>query len=110
MLTDCTKCQRLFQTRSNEYANEPGRLCPTCVGAATRPPQLTAELIAAVRAHARAHYNDGKGWDEIEEAFTDEELIEHLGNARTPAGAINAIGALVKIRHERAEDIRSTIW
>jgi len=75
-----------------------------------RTPELTAQLVEAVKAHALEHYNDDNGWDEIVEAYTDEEIAQELGNARTTRGAIREISSLVKLRHERAEDIRSTIW
>lgn len=31
MITTCTRCECLFDTNSEEYANEPDRLCPSCV-------------------------------------------------------------------------------
>jgi len=75
-----------------------------------RTPELTAQLVEAVKSHAMEHYEDGLGWDEIVECYTDEEIAAELGNARTPRGAIREISSLVKLRHERAEDIRGTIW
>jgi hypothetical protein len=30
VITNCSYCQKLFETRSEEYANEPDRLCPEC--------------------------------------------------------------------------------
>lgn len=63
------------------------------------------ELIEAVRAHALKHYEDG-GWDYVVEAWDDEDLAEFIGKARTPAGAIKAVGKIVKMRYDYAEDIR----
>ena len=65
------------------------------------------ELIEAVRAHALKHYSEG-GWDYVVEAWDDEDLAEFIGKARTPQGAIKAVGKFVKARHEYAEDIRSS--
>lgn len=47
MITNCTRCQCLFYTSSEEYANEPDRLCPTCLKA----DNLKKEHEQAQRAH-----------------------------------------------------------
>ena len=63
------------------------------------------ELIAAVRAYALKNYEKG-GWDYVVEAWDDDDLAEFIGAARTPAGAIKAVGKIVKARFGYAEDIR----
>lgn len=30
MISNCTRCSRLYEVRGDEAANEPGRLCPPC--------------------------------------------------------------------------------
>lgn len=63
------------------------------------------ELVAAVRAHARANYNKG-GWDEVVEAWDDADIVKEIGAARTAKGAIKKVGEMVAARFSYAEDIR----
>lgn len=67
------------------------------------------EMVAAVKAHAEANYSTG-GWDEVVEAWDDEYIVENMGTARTVKGAICKVAAVVKARHEYAEEIRSTAF
>jgi hypothetical protein len=49
----------------------------------------TSSLITAVKDHASACYS--QGWDEVLETLDDYEILELIGNARTPAGAIRKV-------------------
>jgi hypothetical protein len=49
----------------------------------------TSRLITAVKDHASACYS--QGWDEVAETLDDYEILELIGNARTPAGAIRKV-------------------
>jgi hypothetical protein len=49
----------------------------------------TSTLIEAVKDHANRCYT--QGWDEVAECYDDYELLELIGNARTPDGAIRAV-------------------
>lgn len=55
------------------------------------PPPLLVELVAAVRAYAPRHSEDGKGWNAVVESFSDDELVKLIGKARTANGAIWAV-------------------
>lgn len=61
------------------------------------------DLIAAVRAYALANYD--KGWDVVYEAWTDEEIAEVIGKARTVKSAISRVGKEVAIYNDYADDI-----
>jgi len=67
------------------------------------------QMIAAVKEHAEANYSSG-GWDEVVEAWGDDDIAEAMGSARTTNGAICKVAAIVKVRHEYAEDIRATAF
>jgi len=49
----------------------------------------TSRLITAVKDHASACYS--QGWDEVAETLDDYEILELIGNARTPDGAIRKV-------------------
>src|SRR5262245_36183982 len=66
---------------------------------------LMAKLIAAVRAHADAHY--AEGWDPVVEAMTDEELIPVIGYCRTEKGAIAAVAKSLDLHAEVRHDVRA---
>ena len=69
------------------------------------------EMVDAVKAHARDHY-DEDGWDEIVEAFEASEIaeaIEHAG-AQSVAEAIDVLHCVAKLRKERGDEIRATAW
>ena len=57
------------------------------------------ELIKAVKDHATKNYN--KGWDIIVECYSDDEISEKLGGAKTKAGAIAKFGAIVSAHKEQ---------
>ena len=75
------------------------------------------DLIDAVKAYAREHYEEN-GWDEIVECFGNDEIKEclqqHMGTVMkttlTPAEAIKFFGEMCKIRYEYRRDIEATIF
>lgn len=64
------------------------------------------ELVAAVKAHARANYSTD-GWDVVIEAWDVADLIDEIGDATTVAQALERVGKTVKTQHEFAEDIKA---
>lgn len=72
------------------------------------PGQVAAMLINGVRAHAQAHYE--QGWEIVVEATTDEELLEHVGEATTIEQAIANVRRFVEIHNEHAAGIRATAF
>jgi hypothetical protein len=66
-------------------------------------------LVAAVRDHALANYENG-GWDDVVEAWSDDEIIEEMGDATTIEAAIANVSVAVKLHFDYAEDIRSTAF
>lgn len=60
----------------------------------------TVELVAAVRAHAEAHYEEG-GWDVIVECWEDEDVARTIKGARTVNGAVKKVAAVVSIYADR---------
>lgn len=52
------------------------------------------ELVQGVKEYAQAHYDDG--WDVVVETYTDEELVETIGRARTLKGALSKFGLVVE--------------
>lgn len=63
------------------------------------------ELVAAVREHAQAHYEQD-GWDYIVEAYTDGELADAIAQApdQTPSGAIEHMRGIVELLDDRRTD------
>jgi hypothetical protein len=68
--------------------------------------QQAAPLIQAVREHALEHYADGVGWDNIVEAYDDQDLLEIIQGAKTPEEAIAKAGEAVGIVAEYEADQR----
>lgn len=66
-------------------------------------------LIKAVREYAQAHYNES-GWDFIVECWDDADIQETIGEATTPAQAIQRIAKQVKMVNEYRNEIRETVW
>ena len=64
-----------------------------------------SELIAAVKKHAEAHYEDG-GWDVVVECWSDQELCGHIiqAKAKTEKQAIMSFSSLVSVWSERQAD------
>jgi len=65
-------------------------------------------LIEAVKKHAIDNYN--KGWDVVAECWTDEEIEEELGEAKTPKEAIKVIGEIVGVYDSHRREIEATRW
>jgi hypothetical protein len=61
-------------------------------------------LVAAVRAHAVAHYADEKGWDFVVESYTDAELWEVIAGSESPAAAVAAAAEVAELLHDRRKD------
>ena len=57
------------------------------------------EMIAKVRAHATENYSSG--WDVVVECYTDEEIAEVIGRARTTIGAIAKFAPIIEVRADR---------
>lgn len=77
---------------------------------------LDAELVAAVKAHAMEHYNDG-GWDVVIECLTDEEIVEIFEIDRrygteitTVEQAIASISSPVEVWADRQADARNSAF
>jgi hypothetical protein len=89
-------------TEGEKPANEPAvKSTPRSYRAkrAAKSPDLYLDddqLIAAVRDHAREHYDDG-GWDYVVEAWDDAYLLEQLGWTDTLAGAIRKLGPTIRL-------------
>lgn len=66
-------------------------------------------LVAAVRAHAEAHYQDG-GWDVIVECWEDSDIVEEIGRARTAKGAIAKVAGIVSVYADREADARNSAF
>lgn len=56
-------------------------------------------LIAAVRAHATANYSSG--WDVIVECYSDEQIAEVIGRARTTVGALAKFVPIIEVHADR---------
>ena len=61
------------------------------------------EILAAVKKYATENYE--QGWDIVVETFTDEEIIEAVGAARSGAGAIRKLQELVTNFADHATEI-----
>lgn len=70
---------------------------------------LQQALVNVVKAHARANY-EMDGWDYIVEAFSDEEILEVIGGAKTSLGAIRAVGKTAKLLNSQREDVQGEIF
>ena len=66
-------------------------------------------LVAQVRAHALAHYNDG-GWDVIVECWEDSDIAETIGKARTFKGALAKVASIVSIYDDCQADARNSAF
>lgn len=70
---------------------------------------VTNELVAAVRAHAVKHYEEG-GWDYVVEAMTDADIAERIGKARTVNGAITKVATLVHLWDGQRREVMATAF
>ena len=67
------------------------------------------DMVDAVKAHAVAHYEEG-GWDYLVECYSDAEVAELIGRARTVAGAIKKVAKIMKIKGDYRDEIQATAW
>ena len=63
-------------------------------------------LVHAVREHATAHYNDG-GWDIIVECWSEADIAEAIGGAKTEAGAIRNVAKTANMLGDYRSDIQN---
>jgi hypothetical protein len=61
-------------------------------------------LVAAVKAHASEHYEEG-GWDVVVETMDDKAIEDEVYRCRTPEGAIRKIGDIVGAYDSYRSDI-----
>ena len=66
-----------------------------------------AHWIAAVKQYALTHYADGKGWDYVVEAWSDEDIAGAIGAAKTLKGSIWNVGRAVRILADYEADIKA---
>lgn len=71
--------------------------------------KTTEELVAAVKQYALDNYNKD-GMDYIVECWSDEDIAEQIGAARTEAGAIRACRKTTKLLDERRQEVRAEIF
>ena len=64
------------------------------------------DFVAAVKAHALAHYNKS-GWDIIVECWSDAEIAEAIQGAKTAKGAIAKVAKTVKLLGDYRSDIQN---
>lgn len=75
----------------------------------------TADLVAAVKAHAAAHYEDG-GWDVIVECWDDQQIEDvivsvHFGPIKTAEEAIKHFGdGVVAVWADQQADARNSAF
>jgi hypothetical protein len=67
------------------------------------------EMVEAVKAHAVEHYEED-GWDYLVECYSDGEVEELIGKARTIAGAIKKVGKVMKDKGDYRAEIQATAW
>jgi hypothetical protein len=65
-------------------------------------------LIKAVKDHALANYENG--WDEVVEAWCDDDISEAIGEATSIMEAIINVGVVVGIRNDYANEIKATAF
>lgn len=95
----CTVHRSVFLTPLVEFAAEQKAIpCPVCRG-----------IVDGVKAHARDHYNDGDGWDEVIECWDDVNILEVvvLHDCHDLTATLKEIGFGCKLRKERENEIRA---
>lgn len=67
------------------------------------------ELVSAVRKHSLAHYDDGAGWDYVEECWGDDDVerIIREADAKSTDEAIAAVASACGILAERCAEVRA---
>jgi len=67
------------------------------------------DLVKAVRDHAIANYNQD-GWDYVVECWEDSDILEEIGNARTPESAIRRVRKVARLLDERRREVCAEIF
>lgn len=65
------------------------------------------DLVETVKAYALIHYARD-GWDVLVECWSDADIAEAIGEAKTPNGAIRLVSDKLQTLHNYAEDIRGS--
>ncbi len=68
-----------------------------------------AEMVAAVKRHAREHYNEG-GWDSIVECYDDDDIARDIGDATTVESAIHNVGVLCGMWDDKRQDALAEVF
>lgn len=63
------------------------------------------QLINAVKEHANRHYEGDNGWDVLVECWTDSDIMECIGGARTAKGAIRKCSKQLNHYHSYRKEI-----
>lgn len=69
----------------------------------------TKLFIAAVKAHANEHYNDG-GWDVIVECWSDGDIAKCIHGVHTAQAAIAKVKVIAEIYADRQADARNSAF
>jgi hypothetical protein len=69
----------------------------------------TDALVSFIKAHALTHYEDG-GWDVVVECFTDGEIADAIGDAKTEAQALEAFAFCIDVWSDRQADARNSAF
>ena len=67
------------------------------------------ELVEAVKAHARAHYEQN-GWDMVVECYTDDELAAAIGDAPDEFQAVARVASIACAYDERRREVQAEIF
>lgn len=67
------------------------------------------EMVKAVKAHAKANYEQD-GWDYIVECYSDDEIVELLDGAETVYEAIATVGSVMKDKDDYRKEIEATAF
>jgi hypothetical protein len=67
-----------------------------------------AEMVEAVKAHAKAHYSEG--WDVVVECYDRADIVEAIEGCTTVAAAIRAVGERAELWQERRREVESEIF
>ena len=68
------------------------------------------DFICFVKQYAMDNYSNG-GWDEVVEAWDNGDILEYFSDANgNDKKAFREIAKTVKLRHEYANEIRSTAF
>jgi hypothetical protein len=73
-------------------------------------PEVIAQVIAGIKAHASQPENYENGWDIVVETMSDEDIRSRIGEAFTVTGGIRKMRAGVEVVHEHRKDIMATAF